>query len=98
MRRIFMYMNDNELRQEEALLCALEQRNMKAFMYLYKCYGEDLLIFAYSQLQDARLAIQTVDEFFERLWSDAIFTEINPPIYKFLLEQMRQICEHKSIC
>jgi hypothetical protein len=92
-----MYMSDNELKQEKILLTALEKRNMKAFMQLYKCYGEDLLIFAYSQLQDAKLAIQTVDDFFERLWSDAKFTAINPPIYKFMVEQMQAICEKKSI-
>jgi len=91
-------MNDDELKQEKLLLTDLENRCMKAFMKLYKSYGEDLLIYAYTQLQDPKLAIQTVDDFFERLWSDAKFTDINPPIYRFLLEQMQKICEQKSIC
>jgi hypothetical protein len=66
-------------------------------MRLYKDYGEDLLIFAYSHLHDPKLAIQTVDHFFESLWTDSRFMEIHPPIHKCLLEQMRKICEEKSI-
>ena len=91
-------MKNNELQEERLLLNALEERKMKAFMRLYKYYGEDLLIFAYTHLQDPTLAMETVDAFFEKLWSEANFTEIHPPIYKFLLEQIREICEQKSIC
>jgi DNA-directed RNA polymerase specialized sigma24 family protein len=91
-------MKSNELQEERLLLSALEERKMKAFMRLYKYYGEDLLIFAYAHLQDPTLAIETVDAFFEKLWSEANFMEIHPPIYKFLLEQIREICEQKSIC
>lgn len=66
-------------------------------MRLYKNYSEDLLIFAYSRLHDRRMAQKTVEEFFEDLWSMARFTEIDPPIYRYLLGQMRTICEQKSI-
>jgi hypothetical protein len=90
-----MNMNAEEVKQEKMLLTALENKCMKAFMELYKNYGEDLLIYAYSQLQDPRLAVQTVDEFFENLWSDAKCMKIKPPIYKSLLARMRVICEQK---
>jgi|GEM_PF-1107497 len=92
-----MEINDNELNEEKTLLNDLEKRNIRAFMRLYKNYSEDLLIFAYSHLHDRRIAIKTVEEFFEDLWSMAKFTEIDPPIYRYLLGQMRSICEQKSI-
>jgi hypothetical protein len=91
-----MNMSNDDLKKEEILLVALHERNLKAFMRLYKDYGEDLLIFAYSHLHDPKLAIQTVDQFFETLWMDSRLMEIHPPIHKFLLEQMRKICEQKS--
>ena len=90
-----MHMKDDEFREEKLLLNALEARNMKAFMQLYKNYGEDLLIFAYTHLRDPRLAAKTVDDFFESLWLDANFTTINPPIYRFLVDQMKKICKQK---
>ena len=92
-----MEINDEELNQERTLLNDLEKRNIRAFMRLYRNYSEDLLIFAYSHLHDRRVAIKTVEEFFEDLWSMAKFTEINPPIYRYLVEQMRSIIEQKSI-
>jgi DNA-directed RNA polymerase specialized sigma24 family protein len=88
-------MKEYELQEEKLLLNALEERNMKAFMQLYKSYGEDLLIFAYTHLRDPRLAAKTVDDFFESLWLDANFTAINPPIYTFLVDQMKKICKQK---
>ena len=90
-------MENDELQEEELLLLALEERKMNAFIRLYKYYGEDLLILAYTHLQDSALAIETVDTFFEKLWSEANFTQIHPPIYKFLVAQIREICEQKSI-
>ena len=47
-----MEMDAEEFGEETALLNELQKRNIKAFMRLYKNYGEDLLIFAYSQLND----------------------------------------------
>jgi DNA-directed RNA polymerase specialized sigma24 family protein len=88
-------MDDNELEQEILLLDALEERNMRAFMQLYKNYGEDLLIFAYAHLRDPRLAAKTVDDLFESLWSDADFAAIKPPIYNYLLDQIKKICKQK---
>jgi len=92
-----MEISDEELNQEKTFLNDLEKRNIRAFMRLYKNYNEDLLIFAYSHLHDRRAAIQAVEEFFEDLWSMAKFTEIDPPIYRYLLRQMRGICQQKSI-
>jgi hypothetical protein len=88
-----MEMSEDELREERALLRDLEKRNIKAFMRLYSNYGEDLLIFAYSRLDDRKLAVKTVEEFFEDLWMAARFTHITPPIYKYLICQMQCICD-----
>ena len=91
-----MEMDNEAFSKEEVLLSELEKRNIRAFMRLYKNYGDDLLIYAYSQLNDRGLAVRTVDEFFEDLWAAVRFTEIKPPIYKYLMEQMRGICEKKT--
>jgi hypothetical protein len=88
-----MEMNEDELQEERTLLRDLEKRNIRAFMRLYSNYGEDLLIFAFSRLDDRTLAVKMVDEFFEDLWMAARFMEITPPIYKYLIYQMQSICE-----
>jgi hypothetical protein len=92
-----MEINEDDLNEEKTLLNDLEKRNIRAFMRLYRTYNEDLLIFAYTHLHDRKAAIKTVEEFFEDLWSMAKFTEIDPPIYRYLVEQMRAICERESI-
>lgn len=90
-----MEMSENEINAEKALLSELEKRNIRAFIRLYRNYGDDLLIFAYSHLNDRQLAVKMVDEYFEDLWSAARFVEIKPPLYKYLTEQMRGICQTK---
>ena len=85
-------MNPKDLYEEKALLKALERRDIKAFMQLYKDYGEDMLILAYSLLQDPRAAARTVDQFFEKLWEEANFEAIEPPIYKYLAAEIRKMC------
>ncbi len=78
-----MHMKIDELQEEERLLLALEERKMNAFMRLYKSYGEDLLIFAYTYLQDPALAIETVDELiFSRTNTRNMRTKIYLLIYK----------------
>ena len=89
-------MNDNEFQEEILLLDALEERNMRAFMQLYKSYGEDLLIFAYAHLRDPQLAAKKVDDLFESLWSDANFAAIKPPIYTYLIDQIKKTCKQKT--
>ena len=92
-----MELNEHELNEEKDLLNALEQRNIRAFMRLYKNYNEDLLIYAYGLLNDRRLAIKAVDEFFEDLWIGNQFKEMHPPIYKYLIEQLRGVCQIKYL-
>ena len=85
-------MNPKDLYEEKALLQALGRRDIRAFMRLYKDYGEDILILAYSLLQDPRAAARTVDQFFEKLWEEANFETIEPPIYKYLTAEIRKAC------
>jgi len=51
------------------------------------------LIFAYSILQDPLAAAQMVDRLFGKLWEEADFKKINPPIYKYLTSEIRKMCE-----
>jgi hypothetical protein len=85
-------MDPNDLAEERVLLQALQSRNVKAFIRLYKEYGEDMLILAYSELEDPRAAASMVDRFFEKLWDEADFGAIEPPLYKFLSEELRRMC------
>ena len=87
-----MNMNERELNDEKTLLNDLEKRSIKAFMRLYRNYNEDLLIFAYSHLHDSKLAIKTVDEFFEDLWASASYKAIEPPVYRYLMKQLEELC------
>jgi hypothetical protein len=85
-------MNPKDLYEERALLKALGRRDIKAFIRLYKDYGEDILILAYSLLQDSDEAARKVDQLFERLWEEADFEKVEPPIYRYLAEEMRKAC------
>lgn len=80
------------LHEEQALLKALAKRDIKAFIQLYKDYGEDLLILAYSMLEDPKKAEQMVDNFFEDLWEKADFEHIELPLYRYLATEMRKAC------
>lgn len=82
-------MDPKEFEEEKALLRKLELREISAFKRLYKTYCDDLLIFAYCLLEDANLAIRTVDSFFERLWIEANFGEVSPPIHRFLHNEFK---------
>ncbi|MES1159648.1 MAG: hypothetical protein ABUM51_02740 [Bacteroidota bacterium] len=73
----------------------MRNRDIKAFKLFYKEYSDDLLILAFSLLENASLAIRTVDELFERLWVDATFESIEPPIHRFLYAELRKNCENK---
>jgi hypothetical protein len=91
-----MELNEEELREERELLMALADANMKALVKLYKLFGEDLLIFAYSRLQNARMAVEAVEDLFETVWLTADFLTIQPPIYKYLVTEMEKLCDQKS--
>ena len=86
-------MDQKDLYEEKALLRALGRRDIKAFTRLNTEYREDILIFAYSILQDPLAAAQMVDRLFGKLWEEAKFKKINPPIYKHLTAEIRKMCE-----
>lgn len=84
------------LEEEKKLLEGLEKRDIKAFIQLYKNNKDDLVIFAFTQLQDRALVAEAIDELFERLWESGQFGVIKPPIYQYLLAQLREICQRKA--
>ncbi|HEX9512951.1 MAG TPA: hypothetical protein VF939_20820 [Puia sp.] len=88
-------MKANDFEEEKALLTKLKNKEVKAFKHLYKEYSEDLLILAFCLLENVSLAISAVDELFERLWMDATFECIDPPIHHFLYRELRKNCENK---
>ena len=85
-------MDPEDLSEEKAFLQDLQRRNVKAFIRLYKEYAEDILILAYSELQDPHAAASMVDKFFEKLWDEADFEAIELPIYKFMADAIRKMC------
>jgi hypothetical protein len=89
-------MNADNFIDENRLLIDLENRDIRAFIRLYKENRDDLVIFAFSQLNDHRKVSEAVDELFEDLWVSARFTAITPPIYKYLIEKMRVICDRRK--
>ena len=88
-------MKSTDLETEQALLMKLRNKDIKAFKLFYKEYSDDLLILAYSLLENASLAIRAVDELFEHLWMDAKFEAIDPPIHLYLYTELRKKCENK---
>lgn len=82
--------------EETRLLQDLEKRDVKAFIQLYKSNKDDLIIFAFSQLQDRSKVAEAIDELFEGLWVSGRFAEIQPPIHLFLLARLREICQRKA--
>jgi DNA-directed RNA polymerase specialized sigma24 family protein len=87
-------MDTHEYDEEKDLLMALEKKEVKAFMRFYNEYRDDLIIFAFCLLQDAQRSNQIVDQLFERLWFEANFKRITPPIHKFLQVEIRKTCRH----
>jgi hypothetical protein len=89
-------MNFTEYNEEQKMLVALENRDVKAFMRLGREYKDDLIIYAFSHLNDRRLAVDTVDEFLDDLWAEGRFAGVEPPIYRFLIGQLSLICLGKK--
>ena len=81
--------------EEKELLLALERKEANAFEQLHKRYSEDLTLFTYSLVNDIVVATRIVERLFERLWVESKFHLIEPPIYKFLLAEIRRICSSK---
>lgn len=89
-------MKMEQLAEEVKLLEDLEKRDIKAFIQLYKSNKDDLIIFAFSHLEDRGKVAEAIDELFESLWVAGRFAEIEPPIYQYLLAQLREICQRKA--
>lgn len=84
-----------DFEEEKALLTQLKNKDIKAFKRFYNEYAEDLLIVAFCLLENVGQAIRTVDELFERLWMDAAFECIDPPIHRFLYTELKKSCQNK---
>lgn len=83
------------LAEEIKLLELLKKRDIKAFIQLYKNNKDDLILFAFSQLEDRAKAAESIDELFEWLWAADRFGEMKPPVYQYLLERLREIIQRK---
>ncbi|HWK04996.1 MAG TPA: hypothetical protein VNS58_15245 [Puia sp.] len=88
-------MKTSDLEEEKALLTKLKNKEIQAFKRFYEEYSEDLLIVAFCLLESVSLAIKAVDDLFERLWMEATFESIDPPIHRFLYRELRKNCENK---
>jgi len=88
-------MKTSDLEEEKALLTKLKNKEIQAFKRFYEEYSEDLLIVAFCLLENVSLAIKAVDDLFERLWMEATFESIDPPIHRFLYRELRKNCENK---
>jgi len=86
-------MDEYELNEEQNLLKALARKDVKAFAKLYNDYKDDLVIFAFCRVQDIQTATLIVDKVFERLWFEAKFHQVTPPIYQYLLAEVRKSCQ-----
>ena len=69
---------------------------MKAFIQLYREYADDLLVYAYMQLNNRQLAVEATSALFDELWLKARFNDVTPPIYEFLRSQMDIVCEKRK--
>ncbi|MBS1567483.1 MAG: hypothetical protein JST39_24075 [Bacteroidetes bacterium] len=85
-------MDGYELNEERKLLKALARKDVKAFAKLYNDYKDDLVIFAFCRLQDIHAATLIVDKVFERLWFEAKFYQVTPPIYRYLRLEVQKSC------
>jgi len=88
-------MKMDPLAEELKLLEDLKKRDIKAFIQLYQTYRDDLILFAFSQLQDRSKVGEAIDELFEELWKLNRFAEMQPPLHQYLLSRLRVICQKK---
>lgn len=88
-------MDESLYNEEKKLLLALERKEAKAFKQLHKKYGEDLVLFTYCIVNNLTIATRIVERLFEDLWTESKFHLIEPPIYKFLVAEIRRICSGK---
>ncbi|MES1216892.1 MAG: hypothetical protein ABUT20_15360 [Bacteroidota bacterium] len=86
-------MKTNDFIDESILLEELKKKDVRAFAKLYNDYSGDLLVLAFSLLNDAPQAIQNVDELFINLWEGNKFENITPPIHNYLYNEIRKVCK-----
>ncbi len=85
-----------DFEDELSLLEELQLKNIQAFARFYNEYSKDLLILAFTILEDAPLSTKKVDELFTRLWEENKFDIIKPPIHNYLYTELRKICNQKA--
>lgn len=85
-------MESNDYEKERELLRQLANKEIRAFRQFYKEYSEDLLIFAYTLLDNNVMAISVVEELFERLWVESRWDRIEPPIHAYLFGELQKTC------
>ena len=90
-----MQLDPTETRVERKMISGLKKHYIVSLLQLYSIYHEDLLIFIYAKLQDRKLAIDMVDDFFADLWNGAWRLRLRPPLYKQLVQRITKICEAK---
>ena len=86
-------MENNDFADELVLLEGLKNKNIKAFAKLYKEYSEDLLLLAFTLVNDPLLSNRAVDNLFIALWEKKVFDDITPPLHHFLYSELRKCCK-----
>lgn len=73
---------------EGKLLQRLRKRKLDALLYLVKEHGDDLLIFAYTILNDPDRAFVMVYDVLLTLW-DRGFPDARAPLHTYLYDRLR---------
>ena len=86
------FRNESGVLDEHKLLEELKRKDIQAFARFHSEYSNDLLIFAFTLLEDAPLAIKKVDELFLSMWEENKLDNIELPIYNYLCQELRKLC------
>jgi DNA-directed RNA polymerase specialized sigma24 family protein len=85
------------------LLSRLKEHDLMAFEDIVIEYSEDMVILAYSILEDSASANEVVTSVIRELWSSDAIRRLNHPIEKSLFSEIRIACRdrlskiHKSL-
>jgi hypothetical protein len=93
---IDMRLNDYLQWPEELVISELKAGKFMAYLFFYKQYHEDLLLFTYTHLPDLEAADLIVDEVFTDLWVESRHQEIPHPLYRFLILKVDAILEKRG--
>lgn len=94
-------MSDNIHRDEQELLCLLQQGSRKAYIMIYEKYQRLLFLYAYRKLNDQQEAEDVVQEVFISLWNKC--HTLNPDLsiagylYRAVRNRAFNIFAHKEI-